>query len=500
MVLFSARNIPSPRRIFDAVSLIAFCASCPLFAPTLDAIAHALRPDEPFGSYAVHACALAGPLALSAMAAALAFLLVCLIEPAIDPIRRKACALAGAGYGAGYAAAAACMAGLVHSPVVEAVAGVVLGASSAVVAMAWMERMGAKSLFSSFRAVWACAAFVFVSDFAYALLDFRVLAFVLAAAAAIVAAGMAAFARDGGASAGRAREGANWLEVFGRLDMSAIDGADDFHTPGACGLFFVGVPLAMTVLFAADRGVADMLSAPAPLMVAGGLAALVGLLALARFGTDRALVNASYRFFLPAVAFASFAAAAFAQGAVQHAVLATGGFAFLSIYALMMAGVLTAMAGRMASLALPSASLMVAAASLACLIGSLPAGESVIASAVYPVFLSSFIAAAALLVATPGSRLWRVVLDGVDAATAGAPDAAEAYDAACERLSADFALTPREKEALVLLGRGHTSAFVAEQLVIAESTARSHRKNIYRKLGVKSREELFSLIDEHEDR
>lgn len=270
MVLFSARNIPSPRRVFDAVSLLAFCASCPLLVPTLDAIAHAFRPDEPFGSYAVRASALAGPLALSAMAAALAFLLVCLIEPAIDPIRRKACALAGAGYGAGYAAAAACMAGLVHSPVVEAVAGVVLGASSAVVAMAWMERMGAKSLFSSFRAVWACAAFVFVSDFAYALLDFRVLAFVLAAAAAIVAAGMAAFARDGGASAGRAREGANWLEVFGRLDMSAIDGADDFHTPGACGLFFVGVPLVMTVLFAADRGVADMLSAPASLMVAGG--------------------------------------------------------------------------------------------------------------------------------------------------------------------------------------------------------------------------------------
>lgn len=500
MVLFSARNIPSPRRVLDAVSLLAFCASCPLLVPTLDAIAHALRPDEPFGSYAVCASALAGPLALSAMAVALAFLLVCLVEPAIDPIRRRACALAGAGYAAGYAVAAACMAGLVHSLVIETVAGVVLGASSAVVAMAWMERMGARSLLSSFRAVWACAAFVFVSDFVYSLVDSRTLALMLTAAAVIVAAGMAAFACDGGASAAQTREGPNWLDVFGRLDMPAIDGADDFHTPGACGLFFVGAPLVMMVLFAADRGVADALPAPVPLMVAGGLAALVGLVALARFGTDRALVNASYRFFLPAVAFVSFAAAAFAEGVVQHAVLAAGGFAFLFIYAFMMAGILTAMAGRMASLALPCASLIVAAASLACLIGSLPAGDSVIASAVYPVFLSSFVAAAALLVATPGSRLWRVVLDGVDAATADAPDAAEAYEAACERLAADCALTPREKEALVLFGRGHTSAFVAEQLVIAESTARSHRKNIYRKLGVKSREELFSLIDEHEDR
>ena len=97
MVLFSARNIPSPRRIFDAVSLIAFCASCPLFAPTLDAIAHALRPDEPFGSYAVHACALAGPLALSAMAAALACILGRQINPGHNKIQRKARAQAGAG-------------------------------------------------------------------------------------------------------------------------------------------------------------------------------------------------------------------------------------------------------------------------------------------------------------------------------------------------------------------------------------------------------------------
>ena len=98
------------------------------------------------------------------------------------------------------------------------------------------------------------------------------------------------------------RQGPNWLDVFGRLDMSAIDGADDFHTPGACGLFFVGAPLVMMVLFAADRGVADALPAPVPLMVAGGLAALVGLVALARFGTDRAPVSYTHLAAMPASA------------------------------------------------------------------------------------------------------------------------------------------------------------------------------------------------------
>ena len=59
--------------------------------------------------------------------------------------------------------------------------------------------------------------------------------------------------------------------------------------------------------------------------------------------------------------------------------------------------------------------------------------------------------------------------------------------------------TAREAEILLLLGRGHTSSFVADELTVAESTVRSHRKNIYRKLGVSSREELFKLLDDEGD-
>lgn len=56
-------------------------------------------------------------------------------------------------------------------------------------------------------------------------------------------------------------------------------------------------------------------------------------------------------------------------------------------------------------------------------------------------------------------------------------------------------LTRRENEILVYLGRGHSMAYIAEKLFISESTVRTHVKHIYAKLGIHSREELFSLLD-----
>ncbi|MGA9531946.1 MAG: LuxR C-terminal-related transcriptional regulator [Anaerolineales bacterium] len=51
------------------------------------------------------------------------------------------------------------------------------------------------------------------------------------------------------------------------------------------------------------------------------------------------------------------------------------------------------------------------------------------------------------------------------------------------------ALTERELEVLALLAQGHTSREVAERLVIAFNTARTHVRNIYRKLDVHNRVE-----------
>lgn len=68
--------------------------------------------------------------------------------------------------------------------------------------------------------------------------------------------------------------------------------------------------------------------------------------------------------------------------------------------------------------------------------------------------------------------------------------------ARCEALADEASLTPREREILGYLGRGHGIAFIAGTLVISESTVRTHVKAIYRKIGVSSREELLERVDE----
>lgn len=51
-------------------------------------------------------------------------------------------------------------------------------------------------------------------------------------------------------------------------------------------------------------------------------------------------------------------------------------------------------------------------------------------------------------------------------------------------------LSPRETEVLRLLVLGHTNREVAELLYISVRTAETHRANILRKVGVRSRAEL----------
>lgn len=65
----------------------------------------------------------------------------------------------------------------------------------------------------------------------------------------------------------------------------------------------------------------------------------------------------------------------------------------------------------------------------------------------------------------------------------------------CEELASHYRLTPRENEICAYLGRGHSSLYISRTLLIADSTVRTHIKNIYRKLDVSSHEELLDLID-----
>jgi DNA-binding NarL/FixJ family response regulator len=54
-------------------------------------------------------------------------------------------------------------------------------------------------------------------------------------------------------------------------------------------------------------------------------------------------------------------------------------------------------------------------------------------------------------------------------------------------------LTPREADVLELLQQGRANAQIAMELNVGVETVRTHARNIYRKLGVKTRRELATL-------
>ena len=66
----------------------------------------------------------------------------------------------------------------------------------------------------------------------------------------------------------------------------------------------------------------------------------------------------------------------------------------------------------------------------------------------------------------------------------------------CRAVADRHGLTNREREILPYIARGHRPAYVADLLCISEHTVRTHLHNMYRKLGINSREELIQLVEE----
>jgi DNA-binding NarL/FixJ family response regulator len=82
------------------------------------------------------------------------------------------------------------------------------------------------------------------------------------------------------------------------------------------------------------------------------------------------------------------------------------------------------------------------------------------------------------------------VVAAVHAALAGLLALSPPLGAAVERPP----LTPREKQILALVVMGYTNREIADQLVLAESTVKSHLFSAFRRLGVRSRSEAVALI------
>jgi two-component system response regulator NreC len=57
-------------------------------------------------------------------------------------------------------------------------------------------------------------------------------------------------------------------------------------------------------------------------------------------------------------------------------------------------------------------------------------------------------------------------------------------------------LTPREKDVLLLLARGHTNRQIAQKLNLSPRTVEGHRSSLVSKLGFSSRVELMNYVEE----
>lgn len=480
---------------FDMLSFYAFCMSVPLFLPVLDLWRGMTSPASDSWSF-LPSAPFASALSLAAMFTALAFLFICLLKTAHARVSRTIMLTALACYAAGYALLDLWSFGMLDGSLVEPVCGLMMGFGAAVMCLVWVSRLHVLEFRRALVVVWVAGCVLFASAALLPLVGPTPARVVLSGAAALSVGGCARlFFRSEREDERTALSGVNWWDVFGHLDVSVVEGTGDFKTPLARALFFAVMPFAMLLLFVADNSLAQELDwGTAPLALAGVLAMAV-MIPLVRIRSDQALINFSYRFFLPLLAFAAFAATTFVDPHLQRAVMVVGSLSFCAVYALVMSAMLVTMAGRMRSLALPAAGIMIIVGCLVCLLSDARMDSSVLGPCQYQVLIVLFVIMAAVLMITPSSRLWRVMLEGIDAVESSAHDAQEGYARRCAELSEEHGLTAREAEILLLLGRGHTSNFVADELTVAESTVRSHRKNIYRKLSVSSREDLFRLLD-----
>jgi DNA-binding CsgD family transcriptional regulator/MFS family permease len=77
---------------------------------------------------------------------------------------------------------------------------------------------------------------------------------------------------------------------------------------------------------------------------------------------------------------------------------------------------------------------------------------------------------------------------------ASSPDDIE--HAKCAELAKRYGLSPREEEILFYIVKGRNAHYIAEKLVISESTAKTHIHNIYKKSGIHSQQKFIDIMDE----
>lgn len=82
-----------------------------------------------------------------------------------------------------------------------------------------------------------------------------------------------------------------------------------------------------------------------------------------------------------------------------------------------------------------------------------------------------------------------------EASTGKAIPSVAPLEEACGALGEACGLTEREREVLFLLAKGRTASYIARDLVVSESTVRTHIAHIYRKTDVNSQQQLLDRVE-----
>lgn len=142
------------------------------------------------------------------------------------------------------------------------------------------------------------------------------------------------------------------------------------------------------------------------------------------------------------------------------------------------------------------------ASNLLTLIGVIPGGEVTTSDEAGPMVWVLICCYFAVFIIQLGYSSWRQLCHPQDVSVGNqARAASEAEEsqriARIEALADARSLTNREREILMYLTLGHGSRYIAKTLFISDNTARTHIRNIYKKLKVSSREELIALRNQN---
>ncbi len=88
------------------------------------------------------------------------------------------------------------------------------------------------------------------------------------------------------------------------------------------------------------------------------------------------------------------------------------------------------------------------------------------------------------------------VADGETALEEDSLPKRDSWDERCAQVAECYGLSPRQSEVLNLLSKGRNTVYIQEKLVISHYTAKAHIYNIYQKMGIHSRQELLTLIEQ----